>query len=170
MKLPDRYMELILPLIEKAKEFLAAGESLTPIVFVGSFGSGQIIPIVIDTRSEESKDISAQAIRISAESIDADFVFSVIEGWGLPRDKMSRYQEIIERYGSIAASPWKVDTANFMLETCHGVWVAQVPLKFKAPSKKRRIFAVPLHLQYVDGVEGRFGQLLPVRESTGTLH
>ena len=88
----------------------------------------------------------------------------------MPRDKMPRYQEIIERYGSIAASPWKIDTANFMLETCHGVWVAQVSLKCKAPSKKRRIFAVHLHLQFVDGVEGRFGQLLPVSKLTGTLH
>jgi hypothetical protein len=170
MKLPDRYTELIVPLIEKAKEFLAAGEALSPIAFVGSFESGQLIPIVIDTNTEAAKDTSAHAIRLAAESIGADYVFTVMEGWGLPKDKIQRYEEIIERYGSIGASPWKIDTANFMLETRHGVWGAQVPLKFKAPSKKRRIFAAPLNLQFMDGVEGRFMQLLPATGATGTLH
>ena len=170
MKLPDRYTELILPLIEKAKGFLAAGEALSPIAFVGSFESGQVIPIVIDTSNEEAKDNSALAIRLSADGIGADYVFTVMEAWGLPKDKLHRYEEIIERYGSIGASPWKIDTANFMLETRHGVWGAQVPLKFKAPSKKRRIFAAPLNLQFMDGAEGRFAQLLPAKESAGTLH
>lgn len=67
MKLPDRYTELILPLIEKAKGFLADGETLSPIAFVGSFESGQVIPIMIDTSNEEAKDNSAQAIRLSAK-------------------------------------------------------------------------------------------------------
>jgi hypothetical protein len=127
MKLPDRYTELILPLIETAKGFLVAGETLSPIAFVGSFESGQVIPIVIDTSNEEAKDNSAQAIRLSAEGIGADYIFTVMEAWGLPKDKIHRYEEIVERYGSIGASPWKID-------------------------------------------EGRFAQLLPAKESTGTLH
>jgi len=170
MKLPDRYTELILPLIEKARGFLEAGETLSPIAFVGSFESGQVIPIVIDTSSDEAKDYSAQAIRLSAEGIGADYVFTVMEGWGLPKDKVQRYEEVIERYGSVAASPWKIDTANFMLETRHGVWGAQVPLKFKVPSKKRRMFAAPVNLQFMDGAEGRFMWLLPVKEPGSTLH
>jgi hypothetical protein len=170
MKLPDRYTELILPLIEKAKGFLEAGESLSPLAFVGSFDSGQIIPVLIDTINDEAKDNSANAIRLAADSIQADYVFTIMEGWGLPKDKMHRYQEVIERYGSIGASPWKIDTANFMLESRHGVWGAQIPLKFKAPSKKRRQFAVPVVLQFMDGAEGRFTGLLPFKEPSGTLH
>ena len=101
----------------------------------------------------------------------ADYVFTVIEGWGLPKDKMSTYEEIIDRYGSVGASPYKIDTANFMLETRYGVWGAQVPLKFKAPSKKRRTFAAPVALIFMSGIEGRFAGLLPARhEGGGKLH
>ena len=101
----------------------------------------------------------------------ADYVFTVIEGWGLPKDKMSKYDEIIERYGSIGASPYKIDTANFMLETRYGAWGAQVPLKFKAPSKKRRTFAAPVMLVFMSGIEGRFAGLLPAKpEGGGKLH
>ena len=170
MKLPERYLEIVLPFIGKARGFLEKGEPLSPIAFVGNFESGHIIPVVIDTASDESKDNSALAIRMAAESVYADFVFTVMEGWGLPKDKVARYEEIIERYGSISACPWKLDTANFMLETRHGVWGAQVPLKPKPPSKKRRTFAVPASLTFMDGVEGRFVGLLPSREPSGTLH
>ena len=74
-------------------------------------------------------------------------------------------------YGSISASPYKIDTANFMLETRYGVWGAQVLLKFKAPSKKRRTFAAPVALIFMDGVEGRFAGLLPAKPEGGAnLH
>ena len=170
MKLPERYLEIVLPFIEKARGFLEKGEALSPIAFVGNFESARMVPVVIDTASDESKDHAALAIRMAAETVDADFVFTVIEGWGLPKDKVARYEEIVERYGSIGASPWKVDTANFMLETRHGVWGAQVTLKPKPPSKKRRTFAAPVSLTFMDGVEGRFVGLLPDREPSGTLH
>lgn len=170
MKLPEPYLEVVLPFIGKARSFLEKGESLSPIAFVGNFASGRLIPVVIDTASDEAKDSAALAIRMAAESVEADFVFTVMEGWGLPKDKVARYEEIIERYGSIGACPWKVDTANFMLETRHGVWGAQVTLKPKPPSKKRRTFATPVNLSFMDGVEGRFVGLLPDREPSGTLH
>ena len=89
----------------------------------------------------------------------------------MPKDKLLKYEEIIERYGSVAASPYKIDTANFMLETRYGVWGAQVPLKFKAPSKKRRTFAAPVALIFMDGIEGRFAGLLPAKHEGGAnLH
>jgi hypothetical protein len=58
--------------------------------------------------------------------------------------KVMTYEEIIERYDSVGASPYKIDTANFTLETHYGAWEAQVPLKFKAPSQKRHTFAAPV--------------------------
>ena len=170
MKLPDRYTELTRPLIEKAGELLESGESLSPLAFVGNFETGQIIPVVINTTDEASKDSSASAIRLAAASIEADYVFTIMEGWGLPKDRLHRHQEVIDRYGSVGASPWRIDTANFMLESRHGTWAAQVPLKFKAPSKKRRQFAAPVVLQFMDGAEGRFPGLLPHKEPSGTLH
>ena len=171
MQLPPRYHEIIWPLIEKAKGFLEKGESLSPLAFVGNFETGQVVPILIDTVDDSRKDASAVAIRFAAESMAADYIFTVIEGWGLPKDKMLKYEEIIERYGSIGASPYKIDTANFMLETRYGVWGAQVPLKFKAPYKKRRTFAAPVERIFMDGVEGRFAGLLPAKHEGGAnLH
>ena len=171
MQLPPRYHEIIWPLIEKAKGFLERGENLSPFAFVGNFETDQVVPILIDTLDDSRKDASAIAIRLAAESMAADYVFTVIEGWGLPKDKLLKYEEIIERYGSIGASPYKIDTANFMLETRYGVWGAQVPLKFKAPSKKRRTFAAPAALVFMDGIEGRFAGLLPAKHEAGeNLH
>ena len=121
MKLPSRYEELILPLVAKAKGFLEAGEDLSPLAFVGNFETKQTVPVLIDTASEDSKDASVRAISLMAVEIDADYVFNIMEGWGLPKGKLDRYQEIIERYGSVGASPYKIDTANFMLETRHGI-------------------------------------------------
>jgi hypothetical protein len=169
MKLPSRYEELILPLVAKAKGFLEAGEALSPIAFIGNFETKQTIPVVINTASDETKDASARAIALIAAEIEADFVFNIMEGWGLPKDKLDRFEEIVERYGSIGASPYKIDTANFILETRHGIWGCQMPLKFKAPSKKRRTFAAPLVFLFMDGAEGRFTGLLPQKDS-GTLH
>jgi hypothetical protein len=171
MQLPPRYHEIIWPMIEKAKGFLEKGEKLSPLAFIGNFETGQVVPILINTLDDSRKDASAIAIGLAAESMAADYIFTVIEGWGLPKYKLSKYEEIIERYGSISASPYKIDTANFMLETRYGVWGAQVLLKFKAPSKKRRTFAAPVALIFMDGVEGRFAGLLPAKPEGGAnLH
>jgi hypothetical protein len=169
MKLPERYEKLIWPLIEKARGFLEAGESLSPFAFVGNLETRQTIPVLIDATDDDTKDAAVRAISLIAAEIDADYVFNVLEGWGLPKDKLDRFESIVERYGSIGASPYKIDTANFLLETRYGIWGAQVPLKFKAPSKKRRTFAAPVTLTFMDGAEGRFIGLLPKKES-GSLH
>ncbi len=60
-------------------------------------------------------------------------------------------------------SPYKIDTASFVVETRYGVWGAQVPLKPKGHSKKKRTFG-PVELRFMDGVEGRFVGLLPEPE------
>jgi hypothetical protein len=91
-----------------------------------------------------------------------------MEAWGLPKDKMPRYQEIIDKYGSIGASPYKIDIVGFMLETRYGVWGCQVTLKPKGYSKKKRTFG-NVELLFMDGVEGRFVGLLPEVEKQ-SLH
>lgn len=166
--LPDAYLKLVLPLIDKARGFVEAGESLQPFAFVGSQATGEMLPVMIDTQTAESKDQSAQLIKVAAEQTQADFIFTVLEGWGLPRDKMPRYQDILDKYGSIGACPYKIDTASFVVETRYGVWGAQVPLKPKGYSKKKRTFG-PVELQFMDGVEGRFVGLLPESEKQ-SLH
>ncbi len=149
-----------MPLIDRARGFLEQGETLQPFAFVGNHATRQIVAVLIDTQSEAAKDRSVDRIRAAAEQTRADFVFTIMEAWGLPKYKVDRYQEIIDRYGSIGACPYKIDTAGFMLETRYGVWGAQVALKPKGHSKKKRTFG-KVELQFMDGVEGRFVGLLP---------
>ena len=168
MQLPQSYLDIVLPLIDSARGFLENGETLEPFAFVGNQATKQVIPILIDTATESSKDRAVQLIRAAAEAARADFVFTVMEAWGLPKDKMPRYQEILDKYGSVGASPYKVDTAAFMLETRYGVWGCQVTLQLKGHSKKKRTFG-PVELKFMDGVEGRFVGLLP-QTGPETLH
>ena len=115
---------------------------------------------MIDTQTADAKDRSAHLIMAAADQTQADSIFTVMEAYGLPRDKMPRYQEILNKYGSVGNSPYSIDTAAFVVETRYGVWRAQVPLKPKGYSKKKRTFG-PMELQFMDGVEGRFVGLLP---------
>jgi hypothetical protein len=119
-----------------------------------------VVPVRIETSDEEAKDRSAVAIKAAASQVEADFVFSIMEAWGLPKDKLTRHQEILDRYGSIANSPFKIDTVSFVLETHYGIWMAQLPIMRKGVSKKRHTFG-SVALRFVDGAEGRFAGLLP---------
>jgi len=56
---------------------------------------------------------------------------------------------------SIAAS-----AVSFSLETRHGLWFAQVPIRPKGRSKKRRTFGA-VQFRYFAEVEGRLAGLLP---------
>ncbi len=167
MDIPKNYLEVIEPLIAKARSFVEGGEKLAPIAFVGNFSTRQILPVVINTSNDDTKDRSALAIQTTAAQLKADFVFAIMEAWGLPKDKIDRYQAILDRYGSIGNSPYKVDTASFTLETHYGIWGAQELLKPKGYSKKKRTFG-QLTFRHMDGAEGRFVGLLPVREDAST--
>ena len=169
---PEAYFALIKPLIDAARGILEKGEALAPIAFVGNLGTGKTMQILLDSESEESKDRSAMAVRMAAEMLAADFVFVVMEVWGLPKDKMPRMDAIIDKYGSISACPFRVDTASFILETRYGVWVAQCEIRLKGLSKKKRTIGEP-EFTFFKEVEGRFSRFLPQPTSAdgpATLH
>jgi hypothetical protein len=97
-----------------------------------------------------------------------------MSAWTLPPDKVARYGEIVDEYGSIGASPYRIDAVAFNLETRHGMWSAQVPVKPKGVSKRKKTFGEP-QFQLFDGGQGRFANLLPVKDDTdqtaaGKLH
>jgi hypothetical protein len=56
-----------------------------------------------------------------------------------------------------------------VLETRHGVWMAEVPIKPMGISKKKRTFASPEFRHFTEA-DGRFVNLLPLKEPTSTLH
>jgi hypothetical protein len=171
--IPSAYREVIGPLIARAREFLEAREPLVPFAFVGNFTTGQMVPVPLGTGDDRSKGAAADGIRRAAAAPQADFVFMVMESWGLPPDKIRRVDEIRGRYGSIGASPYRIDMVSFSLETRHGMWFAQAPLKRKGASKKRRTFGL-VEFRHYDDVEGRFADLLGTQpadtQGTGPLH
>ena len=171
--MPDTYWETIAPLIDKARGFLEDGERVEPIAFVGSFENGTMTFVLLNTGDGDVKEASAEQVRRTAHREDADFVFTIMEAWGLPPEKVAKYQAILDRYGSIAASPYAVDLVSFALETRHGSWVAQVPVKPKGISKRKKTFGKP-HFQFFTETAGRFAELLPQRTDSdagpGGLH
>jgi hypothetical protein len=171
--IPNAYRTIIDPLIGVARNIVEQGEHLVPVAFVGNLTNGQTHQLLMSAASEKAKDDSADLVRHLAEVHEADFVFVIMDAWGLPQDKLRRYEEIIERYGSIGASPYRIDLVTFSLETRHGLWVAQVAVKPKGVSKKRRTFGVPEFRHFTEA-KGRFVDLLPVKDpgatASGVLH
>ncbi len=168
---PENYLKVITPLIDTARNFLEKGEALEPIAFVGNFASGKTMLILLNNDSDAEKDRSAMAIRMAAEILEADFVFLIMEVWSLPPDKISRMDAILEKYGSISASPYRVDSVSLCLETRYGVWVAECPTLPKGISKKKRTIASPRFKHFTE-VEGRFSHFLKGDDeaSGATLH
>ena len=169
---PESYLKTILPLIEVARGLLEKGEQLVPIAFVGNFATGKTAQVLLESGSDVEKDRSALAIRMTADMVAADFVFLIMEAWSLRKDKMAQMDAILDKYGSIGASPYRVDVASFGLETRYGVWMAQCEIKPKGISKKKRTIGAPA-FQYFKQVEGRFSHFLkarPEEDGPATLH
>ncbi len=162
--IPDAYLKIIEPLIATARGFLENGEKLAPMAFVGSFTAGSAIPVMLEAGSDAAKDKSALGIKLAAEHTDADFIFLLTEAWSLRKDKMHLMEKIYEKYGSIGASPYAVDIVSMTLETRHGVWFAEVPIKPKGISKKRRTFTAPAFRHFKEAA-GRFSHLLPEKNA-----
>jgi len=167
--IPDTYCRIVSPLIVTARGLLEKGEALSPFAFVGSFESKTCIPVMLQSTSIEAKDRSALAIEAAALSVNADFIFVLMEAWSLRKDKLSQMDAILHKYGSIGASPYAVDIVSMALETRHGVWMAEVPIKPKGVSKKKRTIGEPEFRHFTEA-EGRFVNLLPIKDWAATLH
>ena len=86
-----------------------------------------------------------------------------MEAWSLRPDKVQQMDAILHKYGSIGASPYAVDVCVLSLETRRGVWIAQLQIKPKGISKKKRTIGV-VEFRYFTDVRGRFTHLLPKKE------
>lgn len=102
-------------------------------------------------------------------SMGADFIFVLMEAWSLRKDKLLQMNAILNKYGSIGASPYAVDVVSMSLETQHGVWMAEVPIKPKGISKMKRTIGSPEFRHFTEA-GGRFVNLLPIKDGPATLH
>lgn len=164
MDIPDIYRHNVEGLVAQARILVERGEPLAARAFIAHTGRGEIVPLRLDDSSDESKVRSAHAIQLRAALLGADFIFILREAWRLPEKYLPRYDEIIEKYGSIGASPHAEDLVTFSLETPHGVWMAMPTLRPKPPSKTRRTFG-PVTFRHIPDVHGRFVGLLPTAKA-----
>ena len=171
--IPSSYRNLIDPLIDAARGFVENGETLAPFAFVANLSGGGAFPVMLATGSEEAKDNSARAVKQLAELHQADFVFTIMEAWSLPPERLGELDAIIDRYGSIGESPYRLDVVSLALETRHGTWVAQVPIEPRTAKNGSRTFGSP-RFQHYTSAQGRFAELLPVKDDDlgppSTLH
>ena len=164
--IPTAYREVIDPLIDVARRIVEEGESLAPVAFAGNLTERRLQQVMMRASSEQAKDESADLVRRLAAEIGADFVFLIMGAWGLRPDKIERYEEILEEYGSIGASPYRIDIVAFTLETRHGTWVAQCEVTDGPDAGSEHSFADP-EFMMVPGAEGRFTDLLPPTDDDG---
>ena len=160
---PQAYMDIISSLIDQARDFLEAGEKLQALAFVGNLTTKESIPVMIQPGSGEDKDLSAREIQSAALALDADFVFVIMEAWALRPDKMRQMDAILNKFGSIGASPYAIDVCVFSLETRRGIWASQPQIKPKGISKKKRTIGA-VEFRYFTEAGGRFMHLLPKKE------
>lgn len=161
MHIPDAYRYYVDNLVKQARLIVEKGEPLAALAFVGHLESRKVNTIRLDDSSEASKDRSARLVQIQAELMHADFIVMVREAWQLPEKHVQRYDEIIDSYGSIGASPFAQDIVALSVETVHGHWMATPLLRPKPPSKKRRTFG-EVSWAFMPGMSGRFVGLLPM--------
>lgn len=170
--IPASYRDIIEPLIATARSIMEHGEALHPIAFVGNFTRRTLQEVLMSNASEEAKQASCNLVARIAEANEADFIFIISEAWALREDKVQQMEQIIRRYGSIGACPYRVDSVSFSLETLHGVWFGQANIKPKGVSKKKRTFG-EVTFRFFTEFQGRFMNLLPQASETparGTLH
>ncbi len=160
MNIPEIYRHNVDGLVAQARILVERGDPLAARAFIAHIGRGEIVPVRLDDSSDESKVDSARAIQVRAALLGADFIFIIREAWRLPEKYLPRYDEIIDKYGSIGASPHAEDIVMFSLETPEGIWMAMLPLKAKPPSKQRRTFG-PVVFKHIPNVHGQFVGLLP---------
>ena len=82
--IPTAYRTIIDPLIGVARDLVERGEQLVPLAFVGDLSKRETYPVLLNASSAQAKDDSAELIRQLAAIHEADFVFVIMDAWGLP--------------------------------------------------------------------------------------
>jgi hypothetical protein len=113
-----------------------------------------------DMKSAQTKDASVKFAKHVAKQMSADTMFLMSEAWSLSTKDLLRFEEILDRYGSIGSYPKRIDIAVFQLATDEGWFSATAPILRLPPSSKRRKLGL-ISWNGADQVEGSFAEILP---------
>lgn len=154
--LPEKFQPLVDSFVGTARGLLQDEGHLAAVAFIGR--GTDVISIPVEVHGD--KDQAAAHVQKVAATLEADFIFTIIEAWMLGRPHAKDYDSIMRRYGSIGESPFGIECVLFQLETYEGIWTAYVEQKPLGLSKKKKTFG-EVELELFDGTQGRFANLLP---------
>lgn len=156
--MPVKLEAVLSNLMSTAYKMLAEGQELSPVAFVGSLLKNELNALMLNMPDQAGKELSVDQIRDFCAEEQADFVILFTEGWALPAALTEEYDDILEKYGSIANSPYRLDTFVVSVETPAARWTGFAVLK---PSKsgKGREPSAPLEMHYQGASRGGNGSL-----------
>ena len=137
------YRAVLDEIIAGARSNLKRDGKLSSMGFCGQISSQKIIVVPLSFCDDESKMEAITHLRAVARIEAADFVGLVHEAWTLTTKHAPHHEDIIREYGSVSASPHRVEVVAISLETPSGIWMAMPRLRSMPPSKMRRTFDEP---------------------------
>lgn len=168
--MPELLKTLTSDFVSTARDLLQSEGHLDAVATIGN--EKEIVVLQMEDLGD--KDAAAEHIRKVAAGFNATFIFTIVEAWMLGAAHAPHHRSIIDRYGSIAASPYGIECVMFQLETREGTWSATAPQKPLGLSKRKKTFG-EVKFEMFDGVEGRatagrFSWLLPQKPTGKTQH
>lgn len=136
--LPKELQPFVLRILATVVEELQRGHTVPSAFFLGS-ASGEIHCVELDSHTYESKLASAKTARNLAYYVNALFVITLSESWGLPDGyTVEQSDEVLAKYGSIGAFPGKTDLLFLHMEAREGTFAGRAHILPCPPSKKKR--------------------------------
>ncbi len=153
--------EFLTMLMPSIRDNLKNRDMLAPVAFV--FAPEGMNMVVMDTSSEQSKDMSAHLLRDFCEEREADMVVFLTESWSVRQPDMDHFMEWRRKRilnGSnpqIADYPHRIEVVNFSIETLDGIFGGSSEIK------AGREIADPELTAHTDS-KGRFSNFLAGRK------
>lgn len=136
--LPKELQPFVLRILSTVVEELQRGHTVPSAFFLGS-ASGEIHCVELDSRTYESKLASAKTAKNLAYYVNALFVITLSESWGLPDGyTVEQSDAVLAKYGSIGAYPGKTDLLFLHMESQDGTFAGRAHILPCPPSKKKR--------------------------------
>lgn len=166
---PEIYHDFLLTFFRKAIAQLEKDGSAQNQILIGNTSTRRLVAVKPDVSSNEAKDLTSWRVKGLVMMEDADFVITIFDSWVLDETQAANADKIMQTYGSIGASPYKISALTVGLETAQGVWMG---ICHEKPSKQSTIKASFENFQMIkmDSANGRFAGFLRKLPNNKNLH
>lgn len=138
---PEQHHARLREALQSAREVLESGQSVERYVLVHSPMTMGSINVRISGESDGSRERDIGHARQLALHLNSQWVLAVAESWALPRGQVHLHEDILEKYGSVANYPGRIDVLSVVLETRDRYYATTPEIIPHGISKKKRTFA-----------------------------